>query len=97
MKTAKPRNPYALAARQRKAGAHGKSEKTQRRDARQQLKSRLASWQGRGGSDEWEETGGKPRGLPFFMVQREGEAGRVFGGKVWPCPLWGSFSFTENR
>ncbi|MBE9610707.1 hypothetical protein [Chitinilyticum piscinae] len=34
----KPRNPYALAARQRSAGAHEQSERAQRRSARQQLR-----------------------------------------------------------
>jgi len=33
----KPRNPHALAARQRQAGAHDKREKVKRRDARQAL------------------------------------------------------------
>jgi hypothetical protein len=37
----KPRNPYALAANQRHAGAHDKSEKTKRRNARQALKQAL--------------------------------------------------------
>ncbi|MBV8658284.1 MAG: hypothetical protein JO142_10715 [Burkholderiales bacterium] len=37
----KPRNPVALAARQRNAGVHEKTEKTKRRDARQALKREL--------------------------------------------------------
>lgn len=37
----KPRNPVALAARQRQGGAHDKSEKTRRRDARQALHKAL--------------------------------------------------------
>jgi hypothetical protein len=41
----KPRNPYALAANQRHAGAHDKDEKTKRRNAKQALK--LALKQGR--------------------------------------------------
>jgi len=43
----KPRNPVALAARQRNAGAHEKTEKTRRRDARQALKQQL-----KGGREE---------------------------------------------
>lgn len=41
-KTLVPRNPFAVAASQRKAGAHEKTEKTKRRDARQALKRELA-------------------------------------------------------
>ena len=41
-KTLVPRNPFAAAASQRKAGAHEKTEKTLRRDARQALKRELA-------------------------------------------------------
>ncbi|XZG69671.1 hypothetical protein ACTSKR_13575 [Chitinibacteraceae bacterium HSL-7] len=38
----KPRNPYALAARQRNAGAHEQSERARRRSERQQLQQQLA-------------------------------------------------------
>ncbi|QNM95388.1 hypothetical protein [Chitinimonas koreensis] len=38
IKLPKPRNPVALAARQRNAGVHDKDEKTRRRDAKQALK-----------------------------------------------------------
>ncbi|GAB7129481.1 hypothetical protein JCM19000A_39890 [Silvimonas sp. JCM 19000] len=41
-KTLVPRNPFAVAASQRKAGAHEKTEKTKRRDARQALKREMA-------------------------------------------------------
>ena len=36
---AKPRNPLALAARQRRAGAHEKSHKAKRRDDKQTLRT----------------------------------------------------------
>ena len=36
-----PRNPFSVAASQRKAGAHDKKHKVKRRDARQQLKRAL--------------------------------------------------------
>ncbi|MCL2871434.1 MAG: hypothetical protein FWF41_00355 [Betaproteobacteria bacterium] len=37
-KTLVPRNPFALAARQRRAGAHDKTYKVKRRDDRQALR-----------------------------------------------------------
>jgi hypothetical protein len=40
-KTLAPRNPFALAARQRRAGAHDKTYKIKRRDNRQALKKLL--------------------------------------------------------
>jgi hypothetical protein len=48
--TIKPRNPHALAARQRNAGAHGayQAERRQRRSERQALRS-LVAGQHRGG------------------------------------------------
>lgn len=40
-KTIVPRNPYAIAASYRKAGAHEKTAKIRRRDARQALQRAL--------------------------------------------------------
>lgn len=40
-KTLVPRNPYALAAKQRKSGAHDKCFKVRRRDEKQKLKALL--------------------------------------------------------
>lgn len=40
-KTIVPRNPFAVAARRRKAGAHDKKHKIKRRNARQQLQRDL--------------------------------------------------------
>jgi hypothetical protein len=40
-KTLVPRNPFALAARQRRAGAHDKTHKIKRRDDRQALRKLL--------------------------------------------------------
>jgi hypothetical protein len=37
----KPRNPFALAARQRQAGAHEQSERARRRSERQALQQQL--------------------------------------------------------
>ncbi|WP_169719581.1 hypothetical protein [Chitinilyticum litopenaei] len=37
----KPRNPYAMAARQRNAGAHEQSERARRRSERQALQQQL--------------------------------------------------------
>ncbi len=46
IKLPKPRNPFALAARQKKAGAHDKTEKTRRRDARQALQRAIREARG---------------------------------------------------
>jgi hypothetical protein len=40
-RTLVPRNPFALAARQRRAGAHDKAHKIKRRDDRQALRKLL--------------------------------------------------------
>ncbi|MDR0770523.1 MAG: hypothetical protein LBE75_04925 [Burkholderiales bacterium] len=40
-RTLVPRNPFALVARQRRAGAHDKAHKIKRRDDRQALKKLL--------------------------------------------------------
>ena len=50
-----PRNPFALAARRRKAGAHDKKHKSKRRDARQRLRQDL----------QRDDNGGDSS--PFFM------------------------------
>ena len=48
MKTAKlkPRNPFVAAAKFRKGGKHGKSNKAVRREEKVQTKGALAEWQG---------------------------------------------------
>lgn len=55
-KTIVPLNPFALAARRRKAGAHDKKHKIKRRDARQRLRQDL----------QRQDNGGDFP--PFFMV-----------------------------
>lgn len=42
LKTGKPRNPFAVAARSRAAGAHRRSASSQRQQARQALRAELA-------------------------------------------------------
>jgi hypothetical protein len=53
IKTIKPRNPHALAAKQRNAGAHGEhqKERRQRRSERQSLRL-LVAGQRRGGDND---------------------------------------------
>jgi hypothetical protein len=53
IKTIKPRNPLALAARQRNAGAHGEyqAERRQRRSEKQSLRM-LVAGQRRGGDND---------------------------------------------
>lgn len=42
LKTCKPRNPFAMAARSRAAGAHRPSARTGRQQARRELRDELA-------------------------------------------------------
>jgi hypothetical protein len=53
IKTIKPRNPHAVAAKQRNAGAHGEyqAERRQRRSEKQSLRL-LVAGQLKGGKDE---------------------------------------------
>jgi len=46
IKLPKPRNPFAMAARQKKAGAHDKTEKAKRQAARQALQKELKGGRG---------------------------------------------------
>ncbi len=51
-KTLVPRNPVALAARQRRAGVHDKAYKIRRRDDHQALRKLLASENKKGGEKD---------------------------------------------